>query len=104
MRNEYKQKQNISNVLYTNIWIFFHMLLSYLITEILILECLYWGRQFQYRWVKNLTGVGGRLLGTQEKIININLLRYLITNNHILMFLALIPELIITFFTEHIWQ
>ena len=87
----------------TNIWIFFHMLLSYLITEILILECLYWGRQFQYRWVKNLTGVGGRLLSTQEKIININL-RYLITNNHILMFLALIPELMIAFFTEHIWQ
>ena len=32
----------------------FHMLLSYLITEVLILECLYLHRQFRYRWLKNI--------------------------------------------------
>ena len=36
-----------------NILFFFTSFFSYLITEILILKCLNWDRQFLYRWVKN---------------------------------------------------
>ena len=36
----------------TNIWIFYHKFFSYLITEILVLECLYWDRHFWCRWLK----------------------------------------------------
>ena len=66
----------------------FHMFSSYLITEILILKCLYWDPQFRSRQVKNIFGItntwrlqtniggigekkltsggGGCLFGTQE--------------------------------------
>ena len=46
----------ITNVLrYQNKDLFslvFHLFFSYFITESLISECLYWDRQFRYRWVK----------------------------------------------------
>ena len=48
---------HVSNAQYYNIWIFFHMLFSYLITETLILECLYWDRQFWYGWIKKIFGI-----------------------------------------------
>ena len=66
----------------------FHMVSSYLITEILILKCLYWDPQFRSRQVKKIFGITntwrvqtnigglrkkinkrgwwGRLFGTQE--------------------------------------
>ena len=40
----------------TIIWIFFahvfQMFFWYLITEILMLDCVYWDRQPRYRWLK----------------------------------------------------
>ena len=68
----------------TIIWIFFwhvfHKFFLYLINEVLILECLYWDRQFWCRfeitnkrgilinfWKKNQKFIRwGRLFGTQE--------------------------------------
>ena len=35
----------------------FHMFSSYLITEILILKCLYWDPQFRSRQVKKMFGI-----------------------------------------------
>ena len=35
----------------------FHMVSSYLITEILILKCLYWDPQFRSRQVKEIFGI-----------------------------------------------